>query len=97
MAGNPPFRGPSWIFGIEVALCIISVAVTLSIIGVDRLDGVARSAALRFVFAHVDWIKRFLSLHSSANNHRIAELAGLIVGSIMAPGFPGAVVLRENS
>lgn len=96
MAGNPPFRGPSWISGIEVALRVISVAVALSIIGVDCLDGVARRAALRFFFAHVDWIKRFPSLHSSANNHRIAELAGLIVGSIMAPGFPGAAVLREN-
>jgi hypothetical protein len=97
MAGNSPFRGPSWIFGIEVALRIISIAVTLSIIGVDRLDGVTRSAALRFFFAHLGWIKRFPSLHSSANNHRIAELAGLIVGSIMAPGFPDAAVLRENS
>ena len=70
---------------------------TLSIIGVDRLDGVTRSAALRFFFAHLDWIRRFPSLHSSANNHRIAELAGLVVGSIMAPGFPDAVALRENS
>jgi hypothetical protein len=97
MAGNPPFRGPNWIFGIEAALRVISVALALSIIGVDRLDGVTRSAALRFFFAHLDWIKRFPSLHSSANNHRIAELAGLVVGSIMAPGFPDAVVLRENS
>jgi Heparinase II/III-like protein/Heparinase II/III N-terminus len=97
MAGNPPFRGPSWIAGIELALRIISVAVALSIIGVDSLDSVTRKAALRFFFAHVDWIRRFPSLNSSANNHRIAELAGLIVGSTMAPGLPGAVVLRENS
>jgi hypothetical protein len=97
MAGNPPFRGPSWISGIEVSLRVISVAVALSIIGVDRLDTLTRRAALRFFFAHVDWIRRFPSLHSSANNHRIAELAGLIVGSIMAPGFPDSFVLRENS
>jgi Heparinase II/III N-terminus len=97
MAGNPPVRGPSWISGIELALRIISVALALSIIGVDCLDSVTRGAALRFFFAHVDWIRRFPSLNSSANNHRIAELTGLIVGSIMAPGFPGAVVLRDNS
>lgn len=97
MVGNPPFRGPSWIFGIEVAFRIISVALTLSIIGVDRLDGATRDAALRFFFAHIDWIRRFPSLHSSANNHRIAELVGLIVGSVMAPGFPGAAALREDS
>jgi uncharacterized heparinase superfamily protein len=97
MAGNPPFRGPSWISGIELALRIISVAVALSINGVDSLDSVTRRAALRFFFAHVDWIRRFPSLNSSANNHRIAELAGLIVGSIMAPGVPDATALRENS
>lgn len=97
MAGNPPFRGPSWIYGIDVALRIISVAVTLSMLGADRLDDDTRSVALRFFFAHLDWIKRFPSLHSSANNHRIAELAGLVVGSIMAPGFPDAEALRENS
>lgn len=97
MAGNPPFRGPSWISGVELALRVISVALALSIVGVDGLDGATRKAALRFFFAHLDWINRFPSLHSSANNHRIAELAGLIVGLIMAPGFPGAVALRENS
>lgn len=97
MAGNPPFRGPAWNSGIELALRTISVALTLSIVGIERLDAATRSAALRFFFAHVDWIRRFPSLHSSANNHRIAELAGLIVGSTMAPGFPGAVTLREHS
>ncbi len=97
MAGNPPFRGPTWISGTELALRIISVALTLSIIGMEPLDAATRSAALRFFFAHVDWIKRFPSLYSSANNHRIAELAGLIVGSTMAPGFPDALALREDS
>lgn len=97
MTGNPPFRGPSWISGIELALRIVSVAVALSIVGVDCLDSVTRRMVLRFFFAHVDWLKRFPSLNSSANNHRIAELTGLIVGTTMIPGFPGAVVLRENS
>jgi hypothetical protein len=97
MVGNPPFRGPSWVSGIEVALRTISVALALSITGIDCLDSVTRRAMRRFFFAHVDWIRRFPSLHSSANNHRIAELAGLIVGSIMASGFPGAVALRESS
>lgn len=96
MAGNPPFRGPAWNSGIELALRTISVALTLSIIGIERLDDATRSAALRFFFAHVDWIRRFPSLHSSANNHRIAELAGLVVGTTMAPGFPGAAALRED-
>jgi uncharacterized heparinase superfamily protein len=97
MAGNPPFRGLAWISSIELALRIISVALTLSIVGIERLDAATRGAALRFFFAHIDWIRRFPSLYSSANNHRIAELAGLVIGSTMAPGFPGAAGLRENS
>ena len=47
----------------------------------------AAGELLKFFSAHVYWLKRFPSLHSSANNHRIAELAGLIVGTTMAPGI----------
>jgi hypothetical protein len=50
MEGNPPFRGPSWIFGIELALRVISVALTLSIIGVECLSAAAQSSMLRFFF-----------------------------------------------
>ena len=96
MEGNHPFRGLNWSSGIELALRVISVALCLSIIGVERLDEESRLAILRFLSAHVYWLKRFPSLHSSANNHRVAELAGLIVGMIMAPGIRGADHLREK-
>ncbi len=97
MEANPPFRGLNWASGIELAVRLISVALCLSMIGVARLDEGTRQAALQFFFAHVYWIKRFPSLHSSANNHRIAELAGLIVGTTMAPGIPHADDVREQS
>ena len=35
MEGNPPFRGLNWASGIELALRVISVALCLSMIGVD--------------------------------------------------------------
>ena len=97
MEGNPPFRGPNWCSGIELGLRLISVALSLSIIGVANLDEETRHAVLKFVYAHVYWLKRFPSLHSSANNHRIAELVGVIVGTTMAPAIPGAADLREKS
>jgi Heparinase II/III-like protein/Heparinase II/III N-terminus len=97
MEGNPPFRGLNWSSGIELALRVISVALSLSIIGIERLDEETRIAALQFFFAHVDWIKRFPSLYSSANNHRIAELTGLVIGTTMAPEIPGATRIREES
>lgn len=97
MEGNPPYRGPNWVSGIELALRVISIAVALSVIGIEHLDATARNAALQFFFAHVNWIKRFPSKYSSANNHRIAELVGLIIGTIMAPEIRGAAAIREDS
>lgn len=97
MEGNPPFRGLNWVFGIELALRVISVALALSIIGIEQLNNTERCSILRFFFAHVDWIRRFPSLHSSANNHRIAELAGLVIGTTMAPDIPGAATIRHDS
>ena len=96
MQGNQPFRGLNWSSGIELALRVISVAFSFSIIGIERLSQESCSALLKFFSAHVYWLKRFPSLHSSANNHRIAELAGLIVGTTMAPGLPEAGDLRER-
>jgi len=97
MHGNHPFRGINWSSGIELALRVISVAISFSIIGVERLDEENRQALLKFFAAHVCWLKRFPSLHSSANNHRIVELAGLIVGTTMVPAVDGKGLLRERS
>ena len=96
MDGNPPFRGPNWSSGIELALRVISVSLALSIIGVERLDEGSCRSVLKFFSAHVYWLKRFPSVHSSANNHRIAELAGLIVGLTMAPALRCAGDRREH-
>ena len=56
----------------------------------------SRKSVLKFFSAHVYWLKRFPSVHSSANNHQIAELAGLIVGLTMAPELRGAGDRREH-
>lgn len=87
--GNPPYRGLNWASGIELALRVIAVAIALSLLGCDDLPKRTSDAFLRFFFAHARWIERFPSLHSSANNHRMAELAGLLVAYAIAPGIPG--------
>ena len=96
MEGNSPLRGLNWSSGIELALRVISVALAFSIVGIEHVDHAARITALRFFDAHVGWLQRFPSLYSSANNHRIAELVGLVIGTTMAPGIPGAYVTRET-
>jgi len=73
---NPPFRGVGWASGIEVALRAISLVVTASLLG-QRLSGKVQEQIGQILAASRFWLRRFPSLYSSANNHRIAELAGL--------------------
>ncbi|OKO87295.1 hypothetical protein AC629_14505 [Bradyrhizobium sp. NAS80.1] len=89
MQANPPFEGINWTNGIEAASRVASLLVVLALVDTKlrrRLDPLAR----RFLSAHVYWIARYPSLHSSANNHRVAELAALFLAGTCAPGLPGA-------
>lgn len=89
MDANPPFRGINWTNGIEVALRLVSLFVVLG------FAGAAERAALLpiakpFIAAHAFWLDRYPSLYSSANNHRVAELAGLFLTGLCAPFLPDA-------
>jgi hypothetical protein len=74
-AANPPFRGVGWASGIEVALRSISLIATFSITG-DRLSRQTQDRISQILSAGAFWLQRFPSRFSSANNHRVAELAG---------------------
>ncbi|MEP6808634.1 MAG: heparinase II/III-family protein [Chthoniobacterales bacterium] len=77
-AANLPFLGVGWSSGIEVALRAISLLATLSLAG-DRLSEEATRKVAEILTASAFWLHRFPSLHSSANNHRVAELAGEVL------------------
>lgn len=74
-AANPPFRGPGWASGIEVALRAISLLVVLSLAG-ERLAPPTQRLIGEILAASRFWLPRFPSKFSSANNHLVAELAG---------------------
>ena len=74
-AANPPFRGTAWNSGIEVAIRSINLIVTVALVA-DRLGGETLTRIGNMLAASLYWLKRFPSKFSSANNHRIAELAG---------------------
>jgi hypothetical protein len=96
MQANPPFDGINWVSCIEAASRIVSLLVLLNVASPKlrrRLDEPAR----RYLAAHVYWIARYPSLHSSANNHRVAELASLLLASVCAPGLPGSLVYFAES
>jgi hypothetical protein len=89
MEANPPGRGVNWTNGIELASRVVSVlaAMALSRRGPSP-EFMARVRA--FLSAHAREIERYPSLFSSANNHRVAELAALFLIGLCAPGLPGA-------
>lgn len=89
MAANPPYDGINWTSGIESASRLASLLLLLSYADDAcrvRIDRPARA----FLEAHARWIARYPSLHSSANNHRVAELAALFLVGLCAPGMPKA-------
>ena len=75
---NEPFRGLGWSSGIEVALRSISLLFVLSMTS-SSLPVETYNRLQMMLRASEFWIKRFPSLYSSANNHRVAELAAQVL------------------
>lgn len=78
-----PGVGIAWTSGIEVALRSISLLLLLS--SVDVTDE-TRLRARSSLTEHLNWLLRFPSLYSSANNHRVAELTAILLVSSALDG-----------
>ncbi|WP_375409523.1 heparinase II/III family protein, partial [uncultured Methylobacterium sp.] len=87
---NPPHRGVHWCSGIELAMRLVAVTLLVAALGRDGLDREDRVMIRRFVAAHARQIAAFPSLHSSANNHRVAEGLGLFLAGILVPDLDEA-------
>lgn len=73
----PPGIGIGWASGIEAALRLVSLV---------RISTRFPSPVLRqAVHAHAQWLLRHPSRGSSANNHRVAELAALALAARVLP------------
>lgn len=84
-AANPPHRGVHWCSGIELGLRLVAVTLLTSALGPGGLDAPDRALIRGFVAAHARQIAAFPSLHSSANNHRVAEGLGLFLAGCLLP------------
>lgn len=82
---NPPYDGVNWVSGIEAALRIVSVALVVAAAPRGAFAGDDRLFLRRFVAAHAELLTAFPSLHSSANNHRVAEGLGLFLAGLLLP------------
>jgi hypothetical protein len=87
---NPPLRGINWVSGIEMGLRLIGWVWTRRLL--DKMSGIERifeanPAFRQQLHAHQSWIATFHSRFSSANNHLIAEMAGLLSAALAFPIF----------
>ncbi|MBN9308269.1 heparinase II/III-family protein [Devosia sp.] len=95
-AANPPFRGLGWNSGIELALRAISLLVVVTLVG-DRLSAACRTQVGSILHASAVWLRRYPSRFSSANNHRVAELAGEFLIGLAMPGLPFARTMATRA
>jgi hypothetical protein len=88
---NPPGRGISWSNGFEAGIRAISIGTAFDALRpFEGLGTEQRRVVLQSLWQHGRWIERDPSTHSSANNHRIGELAGLVAIGVLAPELEAA-------
>lgn len=86
-----PYLGVAWAGGIEAGLRVVSLLTIVGLVGDDDFDDDVRVRLWEMLLAHGVWLERYPSVGSGANNHRLAELVGLVVLAACAPTLPGAV------
>jgi hypothetical protein len=100
----PRGLGPNWASALEAGIRLISWSIAWQLIGgascrqfdSSRHAGL-RARWLRSVFEHAEFIRGWLSLHSSANNHLIGELAGLFVAGVTWPHWKRAALWADTA
>ncbi|WP_300016275.1 alginate lyase family protein [Pseudonocardia sp.] len=99
-AANPPMRGVHWVSGIELGIRLLSWVWVRRLL--DGWPGAAglfedNEEALHQILHHQRWLAAFPSRGSSANNHVIAEDAGLLAAACAFPWFPESAGWRARA
>ncbi|MEH3147868.1 MAG: heparinase II/III-family protein [Methylobacterium frigidaeris] len=82
-AANPPYGGVHWVSGIELTMRLVSVLLLVAAAGPEGLPPDDRALVRRLAEASAHHLAEFPSLHSSANNHRVAEGLGLFLAGLL--------------
>jgi uncharacterized heparinase superfamily protein len=92
IATSAPGRGVAWSNGYEAALRAVSLTLLLDATrGSDLLEQDDTATFVESLWQHARWIQRDPSTHSSANNHRIGELVGLVAIGLLVPELRSSV------
>jgi len=103
IAQNPFAKGIHWCSALEVALRLIAWAVIHSLFALREGDGGIFAASAtpvvigRSIYQQAWFIRHYLSLFSSANNHLIGELCGLWTATTVFDLGPEGEKWREEA
>jgi len=94
----PYGRGPNWSSSLEVAIRLANWAAAWQLLGAEILDEhpAFRDRWLAGVYRHAQFVRGWLSGHSSANNHLIGEAAGLFLAGLAWPHWRAAEKWRAT-
>jgi hypothetical protein len=100
----PYMLGPNWTSSLEVALRMINWSCAWHLLGGENAPLFAQAGGqaikqrwLGAVRQHCHFIAGHFSLYSSANNHLLGELLGLLIGSMTWPCWPESDGWRARS
>lgn len=82
---NPPFLGINWASGIELSCRLISIFFITTLINERAFTPKLKKKIYTTLAYHGYWLFRYPSKHSSANNHLVAEAAGLFILGSLCP------------
>ena len=97
----PPYCGIQWVSALELALRSLSWGYALALVtrtpGFDVAVGEERLRGLLAAWAEqASYLRAHDSRHSSANNHRLGEAAGLAWAGLLLPFLPESADWRER-
>jgi hypothetical protein len=85
LSWEAPYRGIPWVAGIECASRVASLLNIAGVLGSEAVPSDIRARWWSSLQAHGVWLDRYPSLHSSSNNHRVAELSASLALAVLAP------------
>jgi hypothetical protein len=95
--------GPNWASALEAAIRLVNWALAWQLLGGphskvfdDPRHPGLRERWLRSVYQHAEFVRGWLSLHSSANNRLIGEAAGLFMAGLAWPHWPRSRVWLDT-
>jgi len=91
---NPRYRGINWGSALELSLRLISWGLAFEVGAEAPILAEARPLVLQSVAEQAAYVRHTLSAHSSANNHLLGELVGLLAAGVF---FPDARRTRQHA